>query len=230
MYSFYTDGLALIKIYKGARDIKIYSNVAKQCLFHFWAIISVSGIGVIAGYISKFNQLYFLLPNSQGVIDNFWTAFITAFVFFVYKKSHQRFEIKVTLDDSINKSSNDIPLYLFSLIEEESKKNNANETLVKAICIAENLQRPKWFRSLETIVSKFGSKGSYGIMQVQTDKPISDSESIKLAITKYFKDTKWKSKTEIDETIHNYNSSENYVSLVNEIINYIDPSENQTSQ
>jgi hypothetical protein len=48
--------------------------------------------------------------------------------------------------------------------------------------VIENLQRPRWFRACERAKGKFFKHGSYGIMQVEADSPVSDEESIRIAV------------------------------------------------
>lgn len=54
--------------------------------------------------------------------------------------------------------------------------------LVQAILLAEAQQRPAWFRKLETSIGKLGRRGTFGVAQVSSDRPISDEESIDLLI------------------------------------------------
>jgi hypothetical protein len=53
---------------------------------------------------------------------------------------------------------------------------------VKAIMVVENLQRPLWFRRLESFKGRVFPSGTYGIMQVESARPVSDEESIKIAV------------------------------------------------
>ena len=48
--------------------------------------------------------------------------------------------------------------------------------------IIENIQRPCWFRRIETLIGKVARRGSYGIMQVQADRPLSNKQSIKQGV------------------------------------------------
>jgi hypothetical protein len=54
----------------------------------------------------------------------------------------------------------------------------ADANLVAAVLLTENLRRPAWVRAIERAKGKLSAPGSYGVMQVMADKPISDRESI----------------------------------------------------
>ena len=109
------------------------------------------------------------------------------------------------------------------LIENLSEKNNADPTLVKAICIAENIQRPSWIRRLENILGRFKPEATYGIMQVTSKKPISDKESIKQAIEQFFKDSSHMNFNKKIKSVERYNSDQKYIFFVEEIYRYITP-------
>jgi hypothetical protein len=53
--------------------------------------------------------------------------------------------------------------------------------------IVENLQRPKWFRRLETLKGSVLKAGTYGIMQVRSDDPLTDEESVGKAVAERLK-------------------------------------------
>jgi len=166
-----------------------------------------------------------LLPNIIDVVNNFWTSLFTVLAIFIYRKMDRRLNIEIKIDNVIKNSNLGLSHELLQLIEEKSKDQNANEILVKAICIAENIERPAWFRKFEYFSSLIAKHGSYGIMQTQTDKSIDDKASINIAIEKYFKNTKYASKEEIEIAIRKYNNSDHYFRFIQEIITFILPQE-----
>lgn len=219
------DGRAIYHLLIKSPEIKIYRNYAKQILIHLVAIVTLTSLGYLSGYIARYNFYYNLLPNVAEVINNFWTSFFTVLAIFIYKKMDRRLNIEVKIDNVIKNSNLGLSQELLKLIEEKARDENANEILVKAICIAENIERPAWFRKFEYLSSLIAKNGSYGIMQTQTDKPIGDKESINLAIEKYFRNTKYASKEEIEIAIRKYNNNDHYVSFIQEIITFILPQE-----
>ncbi|WP_146249153.1 MULTISPECIES: hypothetical protein [unclassified Curtobacterium] len=69
---------------------------------------------------------------------------------------------------------------------------SADPLLVKAFAIVEILQRPAWFRRGERLLGSLRGSGTYGIMQVAAERPISDEESVRrfceeIAGRKFFK-------------------------------------------
>jgi hypothetical protein len=92
-------------------------------------------------------------------------------------------------------------------------------TLVEAVCVAENIQRPSWFRKIEYLLPS----GSYGIMQVKSKKKLNDMESIKIGIKKYFNQTNVDmDRSKFEDLVLNYNNSQEYVELVHRIMIEID--------
>ena len=69
-----------------------------------------------------------------------------------------------------------------------ASKHGGDPDLVEAVLLVENLQRPPWVRWLERAFGRFVGVKSYGVMQVPTDKPVSDEESIRLAVANHFSD------------------------------------------
>ena len=130
---------------------------------------------------------------------------------------------KISITQVIKQSAEKIDPKLFSLIEKISKKYKADSTLVKAVCIAEDIERPKWFRNLERLVSFIKKRGTYGIMQVKADKFVSDEESIEIAIREFLKNTEGITLFDQLSVVSSYNSNPNYKQLIEEIIRFIKP-------
>ena len=56
--------------------------------------------------------------------------------------------------------------------------------LIHALMLVENLARPAWFRRIERLKGRVFKQGTYGIMQVESAAPISDHDSVDLALRK----------------------------------------------
>ncbi len=85
----------------------------------------------------------------------------------------------------------------------------------------ENLQRPGWIRAIERTAGRLLPIGSYGLMQVQSDAPISDSESIERAISTNLAERSVPTTPEgyvdseaLRSQIRSYNGNERFVDLV----------------
>lgn len=77
----------------------------------------------------------------------------------------------------------------YSQIIKKKLKTSQLEILIYAIMIYEAFARPKIFRILENLFFPFNVK-TLGIMQIETNKKISDKESVQRAIDKIKKDYK----------------------------------------
>lgn len=66
-----------------------------------------------------------------------------------------------------------------SVINSITNNNTRLEQIIYAIIIHENFNRPRFFRLFEYLNSVFNKKQTYGIMQVLSDRPLSDIESVK---------------------------------------------------
>lgn len=222
IYSISTDGKAFIDLLKGNENIQIYVNKTFQSILHVVLIIILTITGCLAGFLITLNQVQFLLPELNNLRDNIWAGFITVIMFYIVRSIINKPK-KISITQVIKKSS-DIGLSFVNHIEKYSAQYKADPLLVKAVCIAENIERPKWFRNLEYVISFIKKKGTYGIMQVASDHPISDEESIKIAIEKYFKDSvNLTSLTDKLLLIKKYNGNENYIRLIEEIYRFFNP-------
>lgn len=67
------------------------------------------------------------------------------------------------------------------LIEKHSKDEDVDIDIITGIAIIENMNRPTWFRFIEKFFSAFKKNGTYGLMQVHSQKLLSDTKSIQRA-------------------------------------------------
>jgi len=81
------------------------------------------------------------------------------------------------------------------LIRIESNRVGIDPYLLLSLAVLEDINRPSWFRALEKLIFKTGfyKPKTFGLMQVSSNKPVSDKESIRLAallIKNILKETK----------------------------------------
>jgi hypothetical protein len=228
-YGLTTDGLAIFRILTRSKDIRTYFNSWYQVLLHIITILFLIAVGVIAGVAAHTPFVSSITPTPQGLVDNVWSSLIVVILAFYFKDilSGQG----PSEDLIFGRSLENIPPQVLHAIEKYSAKNNANKILVKAICIAENLQRPPWVRKIESVTRFFRSEGTYGIMQVKSKKQVSDVKSVNIAISQYFKNTAWI--TDIDKLkayIKLYNNDERYAEIVLRVMHFLDYSSVQYNQ
>ncbi len=210
IHSVSTNGVALWKLIRINKTVHTFYNKYFQMFVHALSIFTISGSGYIAGIIGQQNFLVPFIPT-WGVIDNLWAALfssiLTVFIYRIYTN-------KYTSEEAvIEKSKKSLPVNLVQHINTVCEKHQAKKELVMAVCITENIQRPSWVRSLEKIKSYIFKSGTYGIMQVKSDKYINDLQSIDIAIEKYFKGSIHTSfsSDELKKLLSRYNSDSNFI-------------------
>jgi hypothetical protein len=126
----------------------------------------------------------FVIPPIDEFFKAVWT---TIFVVVIGKVALDltRHETRVGNLFDIAEKEADVGLVKYAI--EKANEASADPDLVVAILYAENLQRPAWFRQLEYLKGRIFPRGSYGVMQVTTDRPISDTGSIDLAIDRHLR-------------------------------------------
>lgn len=222
VHSILTNGVALLKIFRRSPDIHTYFNTYMQVLVHLGTIVLALFAGFLGGLFAKSEIIKAVIPSPQGLVDNLWSALITAiFIVFFYKiyKSQE-----ISNEQIFDKSLKNIDPNLREYIEIESANNSTDSKLILAICIVENIERPKWFRKFEKAKSFLFTKGSYGIMQLQSDKYLNDKQSIKGAIEKFFKYKKVYDYESFESLMKSYNPDSKYVELVFEAYRFLEPS------
>jgi hypothetical protein len=135
----------------------------------------------LAGFVALWTRsdLAIFVPSIHELGATLWTAAFAAVLgVYVLNKSRVRSNLYTTLQQSRARIDTD----LFAYADEQAALNGADAAFVKAIMVVENLQRPRWFRDCERIKGIVFKRGTYGIMQVAADHPVSDRESIELAV------------------------------------------------
>lgn len=222
VHALLSNGRAIYDLIRRSKNIKIYFNITYQISLHIITIAVLFILGFLSGLLSKTPFVEIITPSIQGLTDNIWSALLTVILIEYLRLLYT--EKSIDIEEVIKRSQNNIEPDIFKMINYVSTKFNANPILLKAICIIENIQRPKWVRKIENIKSFLRQTGTYGIMQVKSSRPISDLESIEIAAENFFINTvDMKSYESIVQKITNYNDSVQYRDLVIKAINYLDP-------
>lgn len=220
VYALRTNGLSLFYLVIKSPKVKTYYNLPFQLTQHFFVISMLLLIGFISGWFSKLSFILNITPSISGLVDNVWASAL-AVLLGTYLRDLYAARSLPTLDDVFRKSLKNIDPKILEEIDQLSTQFNANPNLAKAICIVENIQRPKWFRRIENLKSVFKIKGTYGIMQVSARKLLSDKESVEIAIKDKLANTKDLELTELVEVIQRYNPDSNYKDQVIQAISYL---------
>lgn len=99
---------------------------------------------------------------------------------------------------------------LIPFIQRESRRAEIDSCLLLSLAILEDINRPFWIRILENFLFRIGfyKPKTFGLMQVSSEKPIDDEESIRRAAL-LIKNIARKSKS-IQEIGIKYNGSTEY--------------------
>jgi len=219
-FAFYNDGKAIRDLLINSPNITIFINKTLQYLLHAISIPLLLLTGCIAGYLTTEKRAQLLLPNIDGLIDNIWASFLTVIIAFYFLELIKKPK-EIKLEEVIEKNSRKINQKIIKHIEDISTKYNADPILVKSVCIAENIERPRWSRIIESCFGCIKRRGTYGIMQVKSNKPITDEQSVNIAVKNYFKGSKGIDFDSKIKQIRKYNDSDKYVNLVEEIYRYM---------
>lgn len=176
----------------------------------------------------------FLFPSKEDLGSALWLG-IVAFLYLTFNKvslPHAR-----TLQRKKRYLENRYVRFQrqYHEIVDEIVENQEQEALAYAIIIYENFNRPKIYRLMEGLVFGLGIVKTLGVMQIKSDKRISDEESVRLGCSKIVNDYKVSEST-IDEesralgwrhhrsyrirqeVIAMYNRDDSYVSEIDEIL------------
>lgn len=221
VYSFLTDGKAIYQIITKSSEIRTYFNSRFQVILHIITVLLFLFVGFVSGLVAKTYVVETITPTMQGLVDNLWSSLLVVLLAFYLKQIYS--QEGLSEDILFRRSLDNISPSVLHAIDTYSRKKNANLVLVKAVCIAENLQRPKWVRKIEALMGIFKAEGTYGIMQVKSKKNVSDIKSVEIAVSKFFKNTS--GVNDIDKlraTILNYNNDDGYVNIVLKIMTFLD--------
>jgi|SRR5690554_1522308 len=234
----------------------VFNLLTNRGLLMNWYRQVLYWISIIAISFFSYTEIIYkkenILPDFETVSNELW---IIIFIFLF----HTLNQIRVSSDKTIERKENYLKSRLLHFKEKYSElvndkiSNNKLKSIVYAIMIYEDFNRPKAVRIVENASFKLtGKKHSLGLMQVQTTEFINDKKSVELGIEKVKKAyTKALKKMGLDkeETIaillsdayHNewtlermiisdYNKDDSYVFEIRELLEKIfelDKSENK---
>lgn len=155
-------------------------------LLDWWTQIFywISSIGLAIWFQSMVNKVDTILPDPKNLIEELWILII-AFLYSIINKK------KFAEEASENRKKQYI-IHKYNRLKSKFGgvvckycNNEFAEALLFSIMINENFNRPKAARCLERVLfAKSSKRHSYGIMQVMSDRVLTDEESIELAAKK----------------------------------------------
>lgn len=166
-------------------NITVVKN-RRELLGVYYTIV-VSGMGMVLAVLLK---KFFLIQGQQIFItidelrEELWFCIIIVIYHFVVLIIQTQFKQRIIVNDE------QVHHYIFRMFDKLyerynyilPKDNQANlHILVYSIMILENYNRGKFVRGLEKVKVTLTGSATLGIMQVRSDKVISDEDSIRMA-------------------------------------------------
>lgn len=149
-------------------------------LFHFGVLLTISitvWLGIVTAVFWKG-----LIPSPSEVVASMWTGLFAALVATVAQQSLRRHNDSSGLVELARK---EVGEDLWQYAEDAAMTHSCDPTLIRAIMLAEVLQRPLWMRRAERLKSIVSRSGSYGVTQEFSDHPLSDREAIELTARRF---------------------------------------------
>lgn len=136
--------------------------------------------GVLAWALSLINGVDNLVPRIEDVATTLWIGLIAAIIGAYLVNWSPR--VQTDVETLTWYSLVTLPTGIWDIAKSAAKKHETEPALVEAILLTENLQRPEWVRRLERMKGRLFHSGTYRIMQVTSDRPLSDRESVEKAV------------------------------------------------
>ncbi len=196
-------------------------------LMHVCNILIINGvIPLLIGAIESCVDLTWIVPSFDGLIDNLWSSLVVALIIVVYIRAtdmqnrysnDDNLALNNAMDNYVLKSYQYVKCHLGECISDACAKYKCSKSLLYAIIINENMNRPRWFRYIENLMVRiFGVPLTVGIAQVKSDRPLSDEDSVMIA-AKNLRDTDNIDDRDSDglkDVIRIHNNSERYVQSI----------------
>lgn len=224
---YYVPGIVKIII----RKHREYSSVRilKISLF----LLNIVLLLIIFGLSFCVNFSY-ITPTFSGIKDNIWSALFAAVIVAWYLEmtnmghSNAFDEAARTNTMFIRQQGEIIYGRYGEVIGRVSEKNGVSSSVMQAILVYENLNRPLIIRKLENLLVRlFRTSMTVGIAQVMSNRPLTDEESIEkmgVILRDIFKKVKEESNPQrmLSQALTEYNDSK-YAQNVIKIIDILSP-------
>lgn len=172
---------ALTTLRRGPRSFGFWSILSG----HFAAVVVAICLAALAVALAAVEPLLSLLPSVSELSATLWTAAVAAVLgAYLVRVSNRP---TVTVFDLVARSRSGISERTWSFAAEIARQNGADPAVVQSIMLVENLQRPRWVRAIENIKARLGWRGTYGIMQVDAKRFITDEESIRISCEQHLR-------------------------------------------
>lgn len=160
---------------------------------------------------------------SSDLLTGLVAGVIAAYAIQVSSGSH------LEMDRVLKASRKAIPDHLWDAVPELAAAADADVTLIRAVMLVENIQRPAWVRRLERIGSwMIGKPGTLGILQTRGTATATDEQLLRKAIRDQFRRQRppadlsaYESWDWLDRFARRYNPDRNFVDALHEAVLFL---------
>lgn len=212
------------------RLIYVKSILKREVLVNNKYYFTIYLFAILFGVIIDFNiisKVDTVIPSAESILPGLWLLIII----FVYSLLKDKLTLKFIQDKK--KFTDKLGEYVvvsYARLKSKYNKvvNNKNKEInriIYSIMIYENYKNPLFMRKLDALLVKYGTEPTeLGIMQVKTNKVITDEESIKIASTKINKIYEKEVKSKLTEQnlkiiLKKYKNDDIFIEEVNDIYN-----------
>lgn len=169
---------ALFAIYHSIRGPQGMASRDKVILVGFVGMVLSLISGALA--LALRSHLEFIIPPPSALLEAIWTALFVAVAYFAFKRLLDDRPVHTSLPERAKRDIRRV--WKFS--QSEADRHGLPVAAVRAVLLAEAIQRPRWFRALERalqcVLRVFRKESTTGIAQMKSLKPLSDWESVTL--------------------------------------------------
>ena len=221
----YTDNIFLVFVFVMLTDIIYNTYIVDRDFFdndsggiYYYIGLVITGFIINQEFINKVNNV-FLSGNEFRLV--LWLLIIVYFYnLFKNEKIFHRKDSNEKKVMSVNNILNNYAKFKYTYYDDCDHDNKVISNILYAIMIYEDNNKNKVRRNIDNYMFKInGKKNKLGIMQVESKKFISDSESIDIAykkVLKIYNSTKTKDINKLFDKYYGYNNED--VKYIYEII------------
>ena len=221
----YTDNLFLVFVFMMITDIIFNTYIVGRDFFDenerniiYYIVMILIGFFVNQNFI---NRVSFIFPSGDDLRLVIWLLIIIYLYNFIKnKKPFGNTVIKNNKYMSVRSVLNNYSRFKYMFYDDCEHQDNDFSNILYAIMIYEDNRRSKFLRDYDNFMYKInGGKSKLGIMQVESKKFISDSESISIVYKKIAKLYDKKKNNDINKIFDDYYGYDNqYVKYIYDII------------
>lgn len=221
----YTDNIFLVFVFVMLTDIIYNTYIVDRDFFdndsggiYYYIGLVITGFIINQEFINKVNNV-FLSGNEFRLV--LWLLIIVYFYnLFKNEKIFHRKDSNEKKVMSVNNILNNYAKFKYTYYDDCDHDNKVISNILYAIMIYEDNNKNKVRRNIDNFMFKInGKRNKLGIMQVESKKFISDSESIDIAykkVLKIYNSTKTKDINKLFDKYYGYNNED--VKYIYEII------------